>query len=143
MSYKIKFEETPNLPQNELRELATLAYSAFKDFYKIFTNDDNKVIECIIDQFINYSKLSQKLVCFVNKKIAGLCSYYNVNEMSQRQIAGIRPLLEITEYAVNTNRSLDRYKQNFEDFYSKGMYISRFVINKNLRGSSLASNLLT
>lgn len=74
--------------------------------------------------------------------VNGICAFYNITEMSERQTAGILGLLRAARDIVGSTNELSRYRKQFVIPTTDGVYISRFAIDKGMRGSGLASDLL-
>jgi ribosomal protein S18 acetylase RimI-like enzyme len=142
-SLQVEYCENPKLSARHIEQAADLAYVAFEDFYRLFSDDRFKMVTVIADQLRSFSELSQHLVCFQATRVVGFCSFYKSPEMSQRQMAGIRGLFSTANNIIESTKALGQYRKHFVAPSGDGVYISRFVIDKDLRGSGLAADLLS
>jgi ribosomal protein S18 acetylase RimI-like enzyme len=139
---KVDFFEGPTLSELHLKQAADLAFLAFEDFYSLFSEDRSVMHSVIVEQLKSFSELNQHIACFQNNMVAGICAFYNITEMSERQTAGILGLLRAVRDIVGSTNELSRYRKQFVIPTTDGVYISRFAIDKGMRGSGLASDLL-
>jgi len=142
-SLQADYFKNPTLSAQQREQAANLAYVAFEDFYDLFSEDRVKIVAVIADQLKSFSELNQHVVCFQATRVVGFCGFYNSPEMSQRQIAGIRGLFNTANNIIESTKALGQYRKHFVAPSGDGVYISRFVIDKDLRGSGLAADLLS
>jgi ribosomal protein S18 acetylase RimI-like enzyme len=140
----INFIHAENLALPWALQSAKLAYEAFVDFYSIFSGDKEKIIYSIAEQFNTFSELNQVVLAVEEGNIVGICSYYKAEERLERQVNGIRSLLEISDILPEVNEGLRNFQKKFSEynFQKNTIYISRFSIKMEKRGQALGLNLM-
>ena len=137
------FVETSTLQGPQARDAAVLAHLAFEDFYSIFSADPARVLPAIAAQFAEDSELNQLVAALDGPRVTGIASYYAASEMGARQAAGMRTLLRAADDVGRCMTGLRGFLAHFTPPGEEGAYISRFAVDPGLRGSGLATGLLS
>jgi ribosomal protein S18 acetylase RimI-like enzyme len=134
--------EAVELPAAQAEDAARLARLAFEDFYGLFSSDPERLFPAIVAQFRNPSELNQVVAAVEDGRVVGIGSSYDAREMAERQMAGVRLLLEAADDHLAAARALREFRRNFAPPPADGAYLSRLVVAPERRGSGLAAELL-
>lgn len=142
MSNNIEIFELSELPDSYLEKAVQLAYYSFEDFYSLISPCQEKLLPAISEQFNSLSELNQIVAAVEKERLVGIGSYYQLTEMSERQMAGMHSLLSVADDRIKSTKTLRSFMEQFKPPGEVGGYISRFAVSQEKRGTGLAINLI-
>jgi len=114
----------------------------FEDFYQLFDAEHERLNQAIGRQFSNKTELSDGLATSASGQLTGIACAYPRDEMSERQAAAVKLLLEVASNRPSTLLALRKFSENFAAPAPNGLYVSRVGVLPQHRGQGTAGLLL-
>ncbi len=131
------------ISDDEKRIAANLIVQAVPEFYKIFSLDDDVLLNHLSNEISNKNnELSNTLCLFNKKKILAVLSSLPSNNLIHAQMYSVLRLLSLTDNNDKIKLALRAYSQTIQPIGISSYYLSRIAVERKYRGQGLGKTLL-
>lgn len=118
-----------------LKDAAILVYESFPEFYDIFSDDQDEIIERIATQLKEpMSEIGISRIMVSDNEIAGLYTYLPSNEIQRRRLVSLRHLLSMRNLRIDAHKRVAEFGKGIEPVPEDNVLWTRLSVSKKLRG---------
>lgn len=140
-SNMLKIKEATS--ENEKRIAANLIVQAVPEFYKIFSLNNEVLLNHLSKEISNKNNDLSNTLCLFNKKnIIAVFSSLPSNNLLNAQMYSVLRLLSLTDNNDKIKLALKAYSQTIQPLGISSYYLSRIAVEKKYRGQGLGKTLL-
>jgi ribosomal protein S18 acetylase RimI-like enzyme len=126
-----------------LDETAVLIYQSFSEYYDLFSHNRKSLVDSIRNQlFEEYSEVGNTKALSNSNEIAGAYSWYQAEEMQERQMISLRMLLDTMDPNHDVFQVLQAFKQGVGDVADSSFYLARIAVRESSRRLGYGKKLL-
>lgn len=121
-----------------LNDAAHLVYESFPEFYDLFSDNQDAIIERIASQLKEpMSEIGISRILVRNNEVAGLYTYLPSNEVNRRRCVSLRHLLGMRNLRADVHKQIAEFGKGIEPVPKDNILWTRLSISKKLRGLGL------